>query len=156
LGADLTGLNDAVIGRRSLSRLLRLEVRVRDEQLSHFPCDGVIVATPTGSTAYSLAAGGPVVDPRLRALLLTPICPHTLSARPLVVEGREEIEVLVPREAAPLEDLELSVDGQVIFPLQAGDRIRIKEAPYSAKLLRFEEDGFYERLRAKLGWGTPP
>ena len=149
------GLNDAVVvARGSLARLLRMETRVQGRQLSDFPADGVIISTPTGSTGYSLSAGGPLLDPRLRVFVITPICPHALSARPLVVPAAEEVEVAVP-DIPETQQVALTVDGQVGCALESGDLVRVEEAPFSAKVLSFEEGAFYSRLRGKLRWGTP-
>jgi NAD+ kinase len=151
--AAFFGLNDAVVlARGAPARLLRMKTRVGGEEVSDFPADGVIVATPTGSTGYALSAGGPVVEPRLRVLIIAPICSHNLSARPLVVAPEEGVEVTVP-EIEPGQEVALTVDGQVSCELRSGDRVQVGEAPFPAKLVAFEEGGFYRRLRRKLGWG---
>jgi len=148
-------LNDAVIANSGISRVVPLQTYVSGRFLSKFSADGVIISTPTGSTAYSLAAGGPVIDPAIRAIILTPICAHTLSARPLVVPPEEEVEVTIGL-TRPDQEVRLTLDGQTGTLLGAGERVRIFQAPISAKLVCFEKGfcaaEFYEKLRSKLGW----
>jgi NAD+ kinase len=152
-------LNEVVISKGAVSRLIPLRTRVGGYELSSFSADGIIIATPTGSTAYSLSAGGPVVDPTIRSIIMTPICAHTLSARPLVVPADQEIEVQVC-PAQPGHAMRLTLDGQMSTELEVGDRVCIHQAPFSAKLVSFDDDdeigmgwNFYDKLRTKLGWG---
>lgn len=144
-------LNDIVVGKGAFSRLFRMRTSISGVPISHFPADGMIVATATGSTGYSLSAGGPVVDPAVRVIILTPICAHALSARTLVVPADRVIEMALPDLRG--EEVNLTADGQEGFALRAGDRIEVREAPFSARLLAPRDAGFYTRLRGKLGWG---
>ena len=145
-------LNDIVVTKGAFSRLFRLKTSISGAPISYFPADGMIVATPTGSTGYSLSAGGPVVEPQVRVIILTPICAHTLSARTLVVPADRVIEMVLPDLRG--EDVNLTADGQEGFTLRAGDRVEVREAPFSARVVALEDAGFYARLRGKLGWGT--
>jgi len=150
--ARFLALNDIVVGRGAFSRLFRLKTSISGDPVSYFPADGMIVSTPTGSTGYSLSAGGPVVDPQVRVIILTPICAHTLSARTLVVPADRVIEMALPDLRG--EDINLTADGQEGFALHGGDRVEVREAPFSARLVALQDAGFYARLRGKLGWGT--
>jgi NAD+ kinase len=149
--ASFLALNDVVVGRGAFSRLFRLKTSISGEAISEFPGDGMIVSTGTGSTGYSLAAGGPVVDPEVRVIILTPICAHTLSARTLVVPADRVIEMVLPDPRG--EEINLTADGQEGFRLSAGDRVRVREAPFSARVLTPTGTSFYAKLRGKLGWG---
>ncbi len=143
-------LNDAVITKGGYARLMPIRVHVNQEHLATYRADGLIVATPTGSTAYSLSAGGPILSPTVRALVVTPICPHTLNARPVVLDASD---VAVLEVAEDVEDVWLTVDGQIGVPLQAGDRVEVREAPERARLVRLRPPSFYDLLRRKFGWG---
>ena len=147
------GLNDAVVGRTSLSRIMTLEVRVDGEPLTTYRADGLIVATPVGSTAHSMAAGGPVVHPDMEALIVAPICPHTLSNRPLVLPAHRGVTI-APRECA--EPPALTVDGQVNKGLQEGDLVRVERAPRPLRLIQTGRNAFFETLRTKLDWRGQP
>lgn len=147
------GLNDAVVAKGSLSRVVRLEVQVGNQEVSHYPADGLIVATPTGSTAYSLSVGGPLVHPSVNVFILTPIAAHTLFARPLVIDGGEEIRIGIELDASRGEEVMLTVDGQIGFALADGDAVLVRAAPYRAKLVTLGPEGFYSRLRTKFQWG---
>jgi len=149
--AAFSALNDVVVARGALSRLFRLKTRISGEPVSDFPADGMIVATPTGSTGYALSAGGPVVDPELRALIVTPICAHTLSARTLVVPADRTLAIGLPESEA--EEVHLTADGQEGMSLRNVDRVEITEAPFSARLIVLPGETFYAKLRDKLGWG---
>jgi len=149
--AAFSALNDVVVARGAFSRLFRLKTRVSGEPVSDFPADGLIVATPTGSTGYALSAGGPVVDPELRALIVTPICAHTLSARTLVLPADRAVAVDLPESEA--EEVHLTADGQEGMSLRRVDSVEITEAPYSARLIMLPGETFYAKLRDKLGWG---
>jgi len=144
-----SALNDFVISRGITSRLIELRVSVNDEPLTRYRCDGLIVSSPTGSTAYSLAAGGAVVFPTAEVFQLTPICPHTLSNRSLVLPltSRIIVEVLASKPA-PI----LSADGQLVTELSAGDRIGIRRSRQAVRLLHLEDTSFFESLRVKLHW----
>jgi NAD+ kinase len=140
-------LNDAVI-KSTVARLLSFELSVNNEPVVEYQADGVIVATPTGSTAYSLAAGGPVLIPRVEAILLTPICPHSLTHRPLVVGDDNCVSVCLESGTGGV----LSVDGQVGMQVVQGDRIECRKADYTVKLLRMRQP-FFDVLRSRLKWG---
>jgi NAD+ kinase len=150
--AEFLALNDVVVGKGAFSRLFHLKTSISGETISHFPADGMVVATATGSTGYSLSAGGPVVEPQVRVIILTPICAHTLSARSLVVPPDRVIEMELPDPSG--EQVQLTADGQQGFELAMGDRVEVREAPVSARLVVLEGSGFYSRLRDKLGWGS--
>lgn len=143
-------LNDAVMNKGAISRILDFETRVDGRFLNLFRADGLIVSTPTGSTAYCLAAGGPIVHPTVDAFIITPICSHTLSNRPLVVADRSVVEIVVRTEA---ESVFLTVDGQVGLALHADDRVRCSLSASHIHLVRPPHKDFYEVLRSKLKWG---
>ncbi|WP_031514843.1 NAD(+)/NADH kinase [Desulfofalx alkaliphila] len=143
----LTGLNDAVISKGAFARLIWLELHVNGEHMNSYPADGVIVASSTGSTAYSLSAGGPIVGPDLDLMVVTPICPHTLSARPLVISPDYTISVMAETNRG---EIVLTVDGQCRFDLESFDVVQVRQAPYNAKFIRTENHNFYEILRKKL------
>ncbi|MFA5975462.1 MAG: NAD(+)/NADH kinase [Elusimicrobiota bacterium] len=143
-------LNDAVIRSGSTGRLLRLQAFLRDRLLATYAGDGLIVSTPTGSTAYNLAASGPILYPDLDVLLVSPICPHTLAQRPLVLPTFEIISVRVDR---PNPIALLSMDGQVSQTLWPGDRIEIRRAVERVQLLMDPDRSFYQVLQSKLKWG---
>ncbi|NOZ87679.1 MAG: NAD(+)/NADH kinase [Deltaproteobacteria bacterium] len=144
-------LNDAVINKGALARIVGLETWVDGERIAVFRADGIIFATPTGSTAYNLAAGGPIIDPRLPAIVLTPICPHSLTARPLVLPEKSVVEVFMPNDAA--EEIFLTLDGQRGIALKAGDRIKVERSARPVLLVRSPKRSAYEILRTKLHWG---
>lgn len=146
---DEIALNDVVISRGIASRLIELDVCVDGDALTRYRCDGLIVSSPTGSTAYSLAAGGAVVFPTAEVLALTPICPHTLSNRSLILplNATIEVEVISPKPATIL-----SADGQVVTELAAGDRLRIRRGKRTVRLIRLAGSSFCETLRRKLHW----
>lgn len=142
-------LNDFVISRGIVSRLITLEVSVNGELLTRYRCDGLIVSSPTGSTAYSLSAGGAVVHPAAEVFTLTPICPHTLSNRSVIVSLDAKIEVKV---VSPRPETILSADGQGVSEMTAGNIITIRRSRDCARLLRLDESSFFETLRRKLHW----
>lgn len=143
-------LNDMVVTQISLSRLVYWKTKVQDEYIATYPADGMIVSTPTGSTAYSLSAGGAIVHPELSVLLLTPICPHTLYARPLVLTGENEIRITAEGNH---KDILLTLDGQEGHPLLPGDEVVVRKAHCVTRLVRLNEKQFYHTLRTKLFWG---
>ncbi len=147
------GLNDAVMATGSFRRIVRLSVRVDGQHAADFAADGLIVATPTGSTAYSLSAGGPIVDPKVEALLVTAICPHTLHTRPLVVREDSQLHITVEPSHQPREELALTVDGQETARLQGADEIQVCRADCRARLVQLGRRTFYDKLRTKLRWG---
>ncbi len=151
---EFLALNDIVVTKSGYARLLRVRIDVGGEHLATHLADGLIVATPTGSTAYSLSAGGPIVHPAVEGIILTPICAHTLSARAVVVSASDVITVrVVPGGASPPHVL--TVDGQEGYPLQSEDEVRVRRAPDRTRLVRLEGRGFYSLLRAKLARGEP-
>ncbi|WP_366922437.1 NAD(+)/NADH kinase [Metallumcola ferriviriculae] len=141
------GLNDIVVTKGAFSRMILLETYVGQHYHTTYPADGVIISSPTGSTAYSLSAGGPLVSPNVEVMVVTPICPHTLSARPLVLSSQETVRVVVRSAVA---EVMLTVDGQHGFKLEESDEITIQRAPFTTKLVRLHGRGFYEVLREKL------
>ena len=143
-------LNDAVINKAAIARILDFEVAVDGQDISTYKADGLIFSTPTGSTAYSLAAGGPVIYPDVHALLITPICSHTLNHRPLVLPDHSTIEVVVHSHE---ESVHLTADGQVGMPVQHRDRIVCQRSPRVLRLVRPQSTGYFEILRNKLSWG---
>jgi len=143
-------LNDAVLNKAALARIIDLELRVNGEFVCNYKADGLIVATPTGSTAYSLSAGGPIVYPVVSAFVITPICPHTLTNRPLVIPDSAKIEIGFAAGEAPIY---LTVDGQVGVELQANDVTEISAAAERLRLVRPQEKTYFSVLRDKLKWG---
>lgn len=143
-------LNDAVVTKAALSRILDFDLAVNGHFLGRYRADGLIVSTPTGSTAYSLAAGGPILYPVLQAFVLTPICPHMLTNRPLVLPDSVQLELDFD---ALEEQAYLTLDGQVGYELKRGDRVTISKSPYRVNLVRPQEQTYYKVLRNKLRWG---
>jgi len=143
-------LNDAVLNKAALARIMDLELRVDGEYVTTYKADGLILSTPTGSTAYSLAAGGPIVYPVVEAFVITPICPHTLTNRPLVVPDSARIEIEFRSED---DAVFLTFDGQVGIELAKSDRIQISKAPEKLYLVRPSKKTYFEILRNKLKWG---
>ncbi len=151
LRKKLVALNDVVVSKGSFSRMLRLDISVDKVALDTLPCDGVIIATPTGSTAYSLSAGGPIVDPNVSAILVTPICAHSLHTRPMVIAPESKIEISVRTEC---DDIRLTIDGQASCKLSPLDTVVVDRAPIVARFLKLPSCNFYDVLRQKLG-GAP-
>lgn len=143
-------LNDAVLHRGGVARMIRMAVHAHGEEVGTYSADGIILATPTGSTAYSLSAGGPIVAPAVDCIIATPICPHTLAVRPLVLSAAETVTVEV---LSPSEELILTIDGQVGAVLTPGDRLVVSRAPTPLRLVRFPGQTFFSTLRRKLRWG---
>ncbi len=142
-------LNDVVVNKAALSRLVDFDLLIDGAFVFNYKADGVIIATPTGSTAYSLAAGGPVLMPSVTSFVVTPVCPHALTHRPLVVTDMAQIELRVETGA---EEAFLSIDGQVGMPLKQGDRVFCQRAAHTVKLMRVRKT-FFDVLRNKLKWG---
>jgi len=142
-------LNDVVLNRGSVSRMINIEARVNGRFLTSYHADGMIVATPTGSTAYTLAAGGPILDPGSGAFIVMPICPHVLTNRPLIVDDSAEVEILLGPEQS---DISLNVDGWELAKVHSGDRIIIRKAPQTLSLAMLPGVDFFEVLRQKLKW----
>jgi NAD+ kinase len=143
-------LNDAVLNKAALARIVDLELRVDDEYVTTYKADGLILSTPTGSTAYSLAAGGPIVYPTVEAFVITPICPHTLTNRPIVIPNSVTIEIDFKAEDNLVF---LTLDGQVGIELSRGDHIRVRKAAEKLLLVRPAKKTYYQILRNKLKWG---
>ena len=146
---DVDVLNDAVINKSALSRLASCAVFLDSIYLTTYRADGLIIGTPTGSTAYSLAAGGPVVDPAVPSIILTPICPFTLTNRPLIIPDSTRIEILL--EGSP-EDMILTLDGQEGFEMDPGDKIFIKKSKNDISMISFENQSYYKILKTRLKW----
>ncbi len=144
-------LNDVVITKAALARMITCHVRVDEDDVATYTADGLIVSTPTGSTAYNLSAGGPILDPRMGAFVVAPICPHTMTYRPLVVPGDVRIEIRLEQTT---EQAYLTLDGQVGFPMQTGDTVLVDEYRETVKLVRVTSRGFFDVLRGKLRWGA--
>jgi NAD+ kinase len=142
--------NDMVVTKGALAQMIRLETRVNDRFVSSYRADGLIIATPTGSTAYGLAAGGPIIEPTTDVMLVAPICPHILTNRPLIVSADSAIECILVEERG---DVFLTIDGQEGFPLESGDRVRVVRSPHRARLVHCASQDFFDILRRKMGWG---
>jgi NAD+ kinase len=143
-------LNDAVVNKGELARMIDLHLTIDADFVCRYHADGLIVATPTGSTGYSLSAGGPIVHPAVESWVITPICPHTLSDRPLVVRDSSLVEITL---SADTESVFLTLDGQTGIPMQADDRVRIKRAAEKLNLIQPPKKSYFEILRSKLKWG---
>ncbi len=143
-------LNDVVVNKAALARIIEIDVRLNDLFVNTFRADGLIVSTPTGSTAYNLSAGGPIVYPSMNAVVLTPICPFTLTNRPIVIPDSAEIELLLHNEN---EGVVLSLDGQTGYPMLAGDRIKIRKSATTFNLVQPANRNYFDVLRDKLKWG---
>ncbi|MEK6589381.1 MAG: NAD(+)/NADH kinase [Nitrospinota bacterium] len=150
MAAHYCALNDVVIKSGALARIINLEIKINGLYVTTYRSDGLIIATPTGSTAYSLAAGGPIVYPAMNALILSPICPHTLTNRPIVIPDDIKIEINL---VTPNEDVLATMDGQVGYSLNYRDSIEIKKAKNTIKLIQAPGKNYYEVLRKKLKWG---
>lgn len=148
-GRTWYALNDAVVHKGGLARLLRVRVWVDGDEVGQYSADGIIVSTATGSTAYSLSAGGPILHPGLDALVASPICPHTLAIRPLVVRAESTIAIEILRGMEGL----VTVDGQAGGKLVQGNRVTVQRSPNDVRLLRLPDDNFFSVLRQKLRWG---
>jgi NAD+ kinase len=143
-------LNEMVVNKGALARMIELELTIDSDFVCRYRADGLIVATPTGSTAYSLSAGGPIVHPAVESFVITPICPHTLSDRPLVVRDSSCIEMKL---SGNTESVFLTLDGQRGIPLQPTDRVRVCRAKEMLKLIQPRKKSYFEILRGKLKWG---
>ncbi len=152
--AEHVGINDVVIHKRSVSRMVELDVYLNNRFLSSYHADGLIVSSPTGSTAYALSSGGPILQGNLEALVLVPICPHTLTQRPIVIDANTELRVDITEKND--DNLQVSIDGQEEIQLKVGDRVLITK--YSKKLNIYHPCDYdnLQRMRRKLGWGSSP
>ncbi len=148
--AQYNALNDVVVNKSAIARLVSLDLYLNSSFVSNYKGDGIIVSTPTGSTAYSLAAGGPILMPAVDALVISPVCPHSLTHRPLVVQDTVEVEIVVKSAG---EQAFLSIDGQEGVPVKDEDRVHCRKSEHFAQLLRLRES-FFEVLRTKLKWGA--
>ena len=151
LGEKFLGnaINDVVISKGDSRRMLRMEIYVNDTHLTDCKADGLIVSSPTGSTAYSLSAGGPILNPNIRALIIIPICPHTFQMRPLVVSEDDEVKIKI----AANSDLVVTLDGQEIFKLPPSDEVIVRKSRTTAQIVKFADKNYYDVLKAKL-WGN--
>jgi NAD+ kinase len=143
-------LNDVVISKSALARMIELKVIIDRHTVTMYRADGLIVSTPTGSTAYSLSAGGPIIHPEMEALLISPICPHTLALRPLVVPAGAQVEIVLQTGDS---EVYLTFDGQVGYPLRARDRVRVRRGARPVMMVRSRRRNYFEVLRRKLSWG---
>jgi NAD+ kinase len=143
-------LNDVVVAKGTIARMADFSVEIDGQPVASFRADGVILSTPTGSTAYNLAADGPIVMPTVNCMVVTPICPHLLTIRPIVLPGESAITVRVT--GVPNETF-LTVDGQEAVPMHVGDEVHCRRSEYSVKLLRLKPNGLFNVLRSKLSWG---
>ena len=148
--SEYAALNDVVITKSTIARMTEVDVLVNGDFVANYKADGVIISTPTGSTAYSLAAGGPVLEPTVSAFVITPVSPHALTNRPLVVRDSAEIEMLLK---STNEEAFLTVDGQSGMPVLEGDRVLCRKSGHQIRLLRLPGRTFFDVLRAKLKWG---
>ncbi|UCH46278.1 MAG: NAD(+)/NADH kinase [Nitrospiraceae bacterium] len=142
-------LNDVVLNNSALSRMFGLDISINRQYVTTFRLDGLIVSSPTGSTAHSLSAGGPILYPTLESFLMTPICPHSLTSRPIVLPDTFTIDITVKGG----DDVYLTLDGQEGFPLKVRDRIRVRKAEYKTKFLVLRNRDYFKLLRTKLKWG---
>lgn len=146
-----TAFNDVVVGKGELERLIEVQIYIDGEFVMGSRSDGVLVATPTGSTAYALSAGGPILHPQLEALILVPICPHTLTMRPIALKARSTIEFTLVDVAKHCAHI--SLDGQIRYHLEGNEKVRVKRSSHRVNLVRTLENSHYAALRSKLGWG---
>ena len=142
-------LNDVVLNKGALARMFEFDISINKKYVSTFRADGLIISTPTGSTAHSLSAGGPILYPTLETFLMTPICPHTLTSRPIVLPDAFTLEVKITSG----DDVNLTLDGQAVYPLKLKDRIRIRKADYKTKFVVLHDRDYFQILRTKLKWG---
>jgi len=144
-----TALNDVVIGKGAFARIISLATYVNNNYVITYSADGLVVSTSTGSTAYSLSAGGPIVKPSINSIILTPICPHTLSARPFIISEDDQVKITLEVNE---EEVMVTIDGQEGFALKPNDEVIIKKSDHKARLITFKEKSFYAILREKLRW----
>ncbi|MEW8085236.1 MAG: NAD(+) kinase [Candidatus Thiodiazotropha endolucinida] len=151
---NILAFNDVVLHKWNIARMIEFETYVDDQLVNDQRSDGLIVSTPTGSTAYALSGGGPLLYPTLNAVVMVPICPHTLSNRPIVVDGDSTIEIHL--HPAHTEDVQITCDGQATFPAMPGEVIKIRKAVHQVRLIHPQGYDYYSILRAKLGWSENP
>ncbi len=152
--SEIHALNDIVVHKWDSSRMVELETFIDGAFVSTERSDGLIVSTPTGSTAYALSGGGPIVQPSLNAFLLVPICPHTLSHRPIIINDDSRIEIIITDTNS--DDVRISCDGQSILEARTGDKVIIEKSEKRTRLIHPEQHDYFHTLREKLGWGTTP
>lgn len=150
---DQYALNDVVIDKGEVARLFQMHLYANDEFICSYSADGLIISTPTGSTAYCLAAGGPIINPKMNVIIVSPMCPHTFTSRPIIFSENEKLKVVV--ELAQREAV-LTIDGQVAFALKSGSSVLVRKAKHSVNLIKFKDRSFYDILRTKLHWGAGP
>lgn len=153
LGIQVRALNDVVVHKGGYARVLRMRLSADGQPIARLAADGIVMATPTGSTAYSLSAGGPVVVPSLDGLIMTPVAAHTLAIRPTIFPPDVTLEVSLDEEQ---DEVLLTADGQVGIAIAPGHRLTVTRSAHPVQLLRFDDVTFFTRLRNKLGWGGPP
>jgi NAD+ kinase len=146
-------LNDVVINKGAVARMIQIGIRIDEKEIGALKADGLIVSTPTGSTAYALSAGGPIVQPNVPAIVLAPICPHTLSFRPMVVSSNSGVKVQLLTAG---EEVSLTLDGQRVFPLGKNDIVEIRRSGFELRLISSPKRNYFDLLKEKLGWGTFP
>ncbi|MDD2497471.1 MAG: NAD(+)/NADH kinase [Desulfitobacteriaceae bacterium] len=144
---EFLALNDVVLTKGAFSRMIIFDIFVDQQFVDTYPADGLIISSPTGSTAYSLSAGGPIVSPDMELMLITPICPHTLHSRPIVICPNKEVRVVLKSDLA---EVMLTIDGQYGYRLQRGDEILVQESHWKTRLIRLKNKSFYDILREKL------
>ncbi|MBD3287388.1 NAD(+) kinase [candidate division KSB1 bacterium] len=150
-GVTFYGLNDIVVDKSNTTRVMRVNISINEEFLTTYLCDGVIIATPTGSTAYSLSAMGPILAPDVDAIIINPICPHSLGARPMVISGDSRIQIY-PHVGN--QEATLSADGQVADNIKPNEYIIVEKAGYKTRTVQYKGNTFYNLLRTKLSWGV--
>ena len=150
----MLAFNEVVLHKWNIARMIEFETYVDGQLVNDQRSDGLIVSTPTGSTAYALSGGGPLLHPSLNAIVMVPICPHTLSNRPIVVDGDSEIEIRLNKALS--EDVQITCDGQATLPIMLGEVVRIRKAEEQVRLIHPKGYDYYSILRAKLGWGENP
>lgn len=150
--ASGTVLNDVVVNKSALARIIDLECWINEQLVNRFRADGLIISTPTGSTAYSLSAGGPLIHPKMHAMAITPICPHTLSNRPLVIPDELPVELVLM--TPPREEVTLTLDGQIGFALKCNDRISVRKSEHCFNLIKSPNKNYFQILHEKMGWGV--
>ncbi|MEA3369259.1 MAG: NAD(+)/NADH kinase [Candidatus Ratteibacteria bacterium] len=151
--SKFTALNELVLAKITIARLLQLEIFINKDYVTTYQCDGLIVSTPTGSTGHSLSAGGAIMEPTVEGVIICPICPHTLTNRPLIIPSDKEIRIKT-KPATRTRDICATIDGQVAIKLLFDDTIVIKKSPHKLKLVVSPERSYYQVLREKLSWGS--
>lgn len=146
-------LNEVVVSKGPFARLLSLRTFVNENLIATYAADGIIVSSPTGSTAYSLSAGGPVVNPNAKVMIITPICPHTLNGRPLIIPDNETVQIIGECGADGEDMMMLTVDGQVGHKMERRDKVDIRRAEFNARIVYWNPMSFYDKLQQRLKWG---